>query len=152
MFNDDQFRDFFTICEIHAHSSENNAIANNQLGNIQKSVISKTYHIFQDSSGISVGYIIWANTGRESILHYQRTNEIIKNIDQWDEGGIFFILDIRFTNLFIDKFNLKTLKTLLRKRKIIGYIKNESIILVKRCGKFRRSISPISLLKIHEED
>jgi hemolysin-activating ACP:hemolysin acyltransferase len=151
MFDENQHRDFFYMCDVAMQASRETSINEKTFSFIRKSVLTNNYHIFFGDTGLPAGYLIWARTGRETILGFQRTDELFTSLEQWNEGGIFFILDIRFASRSIGKHNLVDLKQLLRKERIFAYTKNNILTLLKKRGRFRKRIHPLTLLRIKEE-
>ncbi len=151
MFDENQHRDFFYMCDIAIQANRNSSINDATFGFIRKSVMTNHYHVFYGETGVPAGYVIWARTGRETILGYQRAGDFFTSLEQWKQGGIFFILDIRFSCCSIGKHNLGELKRLVRKERIFAYAKSNVLTLLKRKGKFHKKIHPLTLLKLKEE-
>lgn len=151
IFDENQHRDFFCMCDIALQASRDLSINANTFSFIRKSVITNHYHVFYGATGLPAGYLIWAKAGRETILGFQRAGDFFTSLEQWKEGGIFFILDIRFSNRSIGKHNLVELRQLLKKERIFAYVKSNMLILLKKKGGFRKRVNPLTLLKLKEE-
>ncbi|QEI13808.1 hypothetical protein [Cellvibrio japonicus] len=150
MFDENQHRDFFYMCDIAMQANGDSSMNETTFSFIRKSVITNHYHVFYGEAGLPAGYLIWARAGRETILGFQRTGDFFTSLEQWNEGGIFFILDIRFSGRTIGKNNLAELKQLLRKERIFAHMKNTMLTLSQRKGAFRKRVNPLTLLKLKE--
>ena len=127
--------DFSLICDLR--SSQPKGMRMETLQWIKHSVISDQYKIFMNNVGQPVGYVIWANVIRESLLSIKRVGRYPMWLYEWQEGNITLILDILFMT---DAVSIKnTLIPLLKSKRVIAYRrKNKGKLFIKKHNIFKR--------------
>ena len=113
-------KDFSILCDIRSTI----AVDTKQMQLIwfKAATNANTYKILWDEFERPIGYIVWANICKESLLRIQRSGCYPLHPCEWSEGKIKLILEVAVNDVNRTKA-LSDIKIFMKKQKIIAYSK-----------------------------
>jgi hypothetical protein len=109
-----------------------------QFSQLRSSAANGTAMIFKDVLYRPIGYIAWANVNKESILRLSTLGKFPCYPYEWNEGGVFLLLDVVFDG-DSRRYGLSELKRVLSTKRAVVFSKRKSCRLyLKRKGNHRR--------------
>ncbi len=119
---DKQEQAFLNLCNVRVVA---NKVTSPQLFQwIKSSAYAGSYKIITNAFGQNVGYIIWANICKESLIKLKNTGAYPQHRYEWSEGDITLLLDV-VINEQQSKLSIQQLRHFLKSKKIIAYEKNK---------------------------
>lgn len=113
-------KDFSILCDIRSTIALNTSPL--QLYWFKLATKANTCQILWDEFERPIGYILWANICKESLLRIQRSGIYPQYPYEWSEGKITLILDIAINDVN-RAAALHQIRTFMKKQKIVTYTK-----------------------------
>ncbi len=112
----EQQNSYNLLCTLRTQASE--GISNYLHHALKISVVEGNFEIFY-RQGSPIGYWIWANTVRESVLKLKRNGQYPFFIYEWNEGHITLIIDVCFISSSHNNHSL--LKRSISRKKVVAF-------------------------------
>ena len=135
--------DFATMCDFRAQCHL--TTTPDTLKNIKMSDMAETRTIFWSPLKTPMGYLIWADVNRETILRLYRSGRLPQFDFEWREGKITLILDVVLDPRW-KKYCLQSLRGFIASKRIVTYVRKGKLKLLLR-DKGRHRIQSFALKK-----